>query len=80
MDPGKIGDSYDFVKRILLSARPGEKEWLVVPMFTERPSHEQLTSYTQILGVPLIGADYKMLLPVGVGRQESTGGEALRNV
>lgn len=37
MHISKLGDSYDFVKRVLLEIRPDGRDFLAVPMFTDNP-------------------------------------------
>ena len=49
MNSTHISDSYDFVKRTLLSVPSGGKGFLVVPMFTDAPRDELLNSYFQFL-------------------------------
>src|SRR5438105_531648 len=54
MNPEHISDSYDFVKRTLLSVRPAQKRFLAVPMFTDEPTADEEDAYRTILDVELI--------------------------
>ena len=51
MDPKHAGDSYDFVKRTLLSVRPRNRAFLAVPMFTKESPKIELDQYIEFLGV-----------------------------
>ena len=56
MDPKFLGDSYDFVKRILLSVKPRNRDFLAVPMFAKEPEKlgDVLDSYAHMLRVDKI--------------------------
>jgi hypothetical protein len=56
MRPDWFGDSYDIVKRFLLStlAQGGFRRWRVHPMFTEETSEEIADAFEHLLGAPLI--------------------------
>jgi hypothetical protein len=59
MNPEHICDSYDFVKRGLLSAGPKDRPFIAVPMFTGSPTPEQEQSYQDILSIALIAEPWR---------------------
>lgn len=54
MNPEHIADSYDFVKRTLLSVKPGGTDFIAVPMYTSEPSDTDAESYRTFLAVELV--------------------------
>jgi len=59
MNPEHICDSYDFVKRGLLSAGPKDRPFIAVPMFTGTPTPEHAQSYQDILSIALIAEPWR---------------------
>lgn len=52
-----LGDSYDLVKRTLLRWLQPLGDWGIHPMFTEAASDAFISSYTALMGIPLVSTE-----------------------
>jgi len=57
MKPSFFGDSYDIIKRALISWLQPLGNWAVHPMFTEEVSPEFAESFSALLDAPLVSSD-----------------------